>query len=236
VHSSGSSVKDPTLAPEGHRKIDWAARHSPVLNAVREKYLKDGSFEGLGVGVALPIEAKTAYLTVVLAEAGAEVAVAAPGPYFVQDDVAAAPGGAGRDGLRFLSEPAGGGRPGARTGAGPGIGRQVGRPHRRPGRARAPRAHNAPQPVERSARRVGGDDRAGWPKFRAMELEGVPGVPGHRRQRRPVQVPLRQPLRHRPIHSDGDNAEHEPDGRRQARSRPGLRVVRQGYRPATPRA
>jgi adenosylhomocysteinase len=90
MQSSGSSIKDPTLAPEGHRKIDWAARHSPVLNTIREKYLKDGSFEGLGVGVALPIEAKTAYLTVVLAEAGADVAVAAPGPYFVQDDVAAA--------------------------------------------------------------------------------------------------------------------------------------------------
>ena len=41
------------------------------------------------MGVALPIEAKTAYLTVVT-EAGADVAVAAPGPYFVQDDVAAA--------------------------------------------------------------------------------------------------------------------------------------------------
>ena len=87
---SGSLVKDPSLAPEGHRKIDWAAQHSPVLNAVRDRYLGDGTFEGLGVGVALPIEAKTAYLTVVLAEAGAAVAVAAPGPYFVQDDVAAA--------------------------------------------------------------------------------------------------------------------------------------------------
>jgi adenosylhomocysteinase len=85
-----STVKDPGLAPDGHRKIDWAARHSPVLNAVRDRYLKDGTFEGLGVGVALPIEAKTAYLTVVLAEAGAEVAVASPGPFFVQDDVAAA--------------------------------------------------------------------------------------------------------------------------------------------------
>jgi adenosylhomocysteinase len=90
MQSSGSSINDPTLAPEGHRKIDWAARHSPVLNTILEKYLKDGSFKGLGVGVALPIEAKTAYLTVVLAEAGADVAVAAPGPYFVQDDVAAA--------------------------------------------------------------------------------------------------------------------------------------------------
>ena len=85
-----SIVRDPALAPDGHRKIDWAAEHSPVLNAVRDRYLKDGTFEGLGVGVALPIEAKTAYLTVVLADAGADVAVASPGPFFVQDDVAAA--------------------------------------------------------------------------------------------------------------------------------------------------
>ena len=85
-----SMVKDPGLAPDGHRKIDWAAEHSPVLNTVRDRFLKDGTFEGLGVGVALPIEAKTAYLTAVLAEAGADVAVASPGPFFVQDDVAAA--------------------------------------------------------------------------------------------------------------------------------------------------
>src|SRR5918992_5352112 len=85
-----SMVRDPALAPEGHKKIDWAAEHSPVLNIVRDRFLKDGTLEGLGVGVALPIEAKTAYLTVVLAEAGADVAVASPGPFFVQDDVAAA--------------------------------------------------------------------------------------------------------------------------------------------------
>jgi adenosylhomocysteinase len=85
-----SIVRDPALAPDGHRKIGWAAEHSPVLNTVRDRFLKDGTFEGLGVGVALPIEAKTAYLTVVLAEAGADVAVASPGPFFVQDDVAAA--------------------------------------------------------------------------------------------------------------------------------------------------
>jgi adenosylhomocysteinase len=85
-----SIVKDPGLASDGHKKIDWAAEHSPVLNIIRDEYLKDGTFEGLGVGVALPIEAKTAYLAVVLAEAGAEVAVASPGPFFVQDDVSAA--------------------------------------------------------------------------------------------------------------------------------------------------
>jgi adenosylhomocysteinase len=85
-----SVVKDPALAPDGHKKIDWAAEHSPVLNTMRDNFLNDGTFDGLGVGVALPIEAKTAYLTVVLAEAGADVAVASPGPFFVQDDVAAA--------------------------------------------------------------------------------------------------------------------------------------------------
>ncbi|QYJ16454.1 Adenosylhomocysteinase [Rubrobacter xylanophilus DSM 9941] len=85
-----SVIRDPTLAPEGHMKIGWAAAHSPVLAAVRERRLKDGTFEGLGVAVALPVEAKTAYLAVVLAEAGARVAVAAPLPSVVQDDVAAA--------------------------------------------------------------------------------------------------------------------------------------------------
>jgi adenosylhomocysteinase len=85
-----SIVRDPALAPDGHRKIGWAAEHSPVLNTIRDRFLKDGTFDDLGVGVALPIEAKTAYLTVVLAEAGADVAVASPGPFFVQDDVAAA--------------------------------------------------------------------------------------------------------------------------------------------------
>src|SRR4029450_8878265 len=84
-----SIVKDPGLPPDRHKKIGWAAEHSPVLNIIRDEYLKDRSFEGLGVGVALPIEAKTACLTVVLDEVGADVAVASPGPFFVQDDVAA---------------------------------------------------------------------------------------------------------------------------------------------------
>ncbi|WP_273888154.1 adenosylhomocysteinase [Rubrobacter naiadicus] len=85
-----SSIRDPSLAPEGHRKMDWAARHSPVLDAVRGRYLEDGSLRDLGVAICLPIEAKTARLADVLAGAGARVAVAAPLPFVVQDDVAAA--------------------------------------------------------------------------------------------------------------------------------------------------
>jgi adenosylhomocysteinase len=32
-----SMVRDPALASDGHKKIDWAADHSPVLNDVRDK-------------------------------------------------------------------------------------------------------------------------------------------------------------------------------------------------------
>ena len=46
-----SVVKDISLAPEGHRKIAWTAEHSPVLNTVRDRFLKDGTFEGLGVAL-----------------------------------------------------------------------------------------------------------------------------------------------------------------------------------------
>ncbi len=85
----GSRIKDPALAPSGREKIEWVARHSPVLNTVRDRYLTDGTFDNLSVAVSLPVEAKTAYLAAVLAEAGASVALASPGPFFVQDDVAA---------------------------------------------------------------------------------------------------------------------------------------------------
>jgi adenosylhomocysteinase len=39
----GSVIKDPALAPEGHRKIDWVAQHAPVLNAIAREQLADGS-------------------------------------------------------------------------------------------------------------------------------------------------------------------------------------------------
>lgn len=85
-----SVIHDPGLAPGGHRKIDWAAQHSPVLNTVRDRYFGARGLDGVRVGMVLPLEAKTAYLATVLAAAGAEVTLAAPASPFVQDDVAAA--------------------------------------------------------------------------------------------------------------------------------------------------
>ena len=173
---SGSIVRDPSLAPDGHKKIDWAAEHSPILNIVRDRYLKDGTFEGLGVGVALPIEAKTAYLTVVLAEAGADVAVASPGPFFVQDDVAAAlaergvtvyassendPDDADREMERVLDRTAGD--------------KEAVLIDDRAGLVRL--AHTTRQELLPRIRGASEETTSGVARFRAMEREGILGFP-----------------------------------------------------------
>ena len=85
-----SLVKDPKLAPEGLRKIKWVEAHSPVLNALFEKRLSDGSLRGLPIAVCVPLEAKTAYLTLLLRRAGADVTLAGTAPGYVQDDVTSA--------------------------------------------------------------------------------------------------------------------------------------------------
>ncbi|HEY3170410.1 MAG TPA: adenosylhomocysteinase, partial [Thermoanaerobaculia bacterium] len=90
MSASSSVVADFRLAPEGARKIRWVAQHAPVLNAAFESRLCDGTLRGVNVAVCVPLEAKTAYLTLLLKRAGANVALAGTAPGYVQDDVAAA--------------------------------------------------------------------------------------------------------------------------------------------------
>ena len=90
MSASASIVADRSLAPEGHRKIRWVEQHAPVMNAAFERYLNDGTLRGQNVAVCVPLEAKTAYLTLLLHRAGANVALAGTAPGYVQDDVAAA--------------------------------------------------------------------------------------------------------------------------------------------------
>ena len=85
-----SLIKDPSLAPEGHRKIDWVAQHAPVLNKISGEQLADGSLRGRKIAMTIHLEAKTAYLALLLSEAGAEVTVAGSNPLSTQDDVCAA--------------------------------------------------------------------------------------------------------------------------------------------------
>jgi adenosylhomocysteinase len=85
-----SIIKNLALAPEGHRKIDWVAHHSPVLNTIAEKELADGALRGRKVAMTIHLEAKTAYLALLLSEAGADVTLAGSNPLSTQDDVCAA--------------------------------------------------------------------------------------------------------------------------------------------------
>jgi adenosylhomocysteinase len=86
----GSFIKDPSLAPEGHRKIGWVAQHAPVLNKIAGEQLADGSLRGRKIAMTIHLEAKTAYLAILLSEAGADVTVSGSNPLSTQDDVCAA--------------------------------------------------------------------------------------------------------------------------------------------------
>jgi adenosylhomocysteinase len=85
-----SSIADPRLADEGERRIEWAARHSPVLTKLARDRLSDGALRGRKVAVVVHLEAKTAYLATLLAEAGADVVTAGSNARSTQDAVCAA--------------------------------------------------------------------------------------------------------------------------------------------------
>ncbi|MFT9847977.1 adenosylhomocysteinase [Aneurinibacillus sp. REN35] len=85
-----SIVRDMSLAPNGHLKIDWVKEHMPVLNRIREQFEKEQPFKGLKVAISLHLEAKTAYLAKVVKAGGADVTITGSNPLSTQDDVAAA--------------------------------------------------------------------------------------------------------------------------------------------------
>lgn len=87
---SGSRIADASLAPDGHRAIEWARRRSPVLDGFVRRRIDDGSLRGRRVAVVVHLEAKTAFLATVLADAGAIVVAAGSNPWSTRDDVAAA--------------------------------------------------------------------------------------------------------------------------------------------------
>lgn len=87
---AGSRIADAALAPSGHQRIEWVRRRSPVLDGFVRQRLGDGRLRGVRVAVVVHLEAKTAFLATVLADAGAEVVAAGSNPWTTRDDVAAA--------------------------------------------------------------------------------------------------------------------------------------------------
>jgi adenosylhomocysteinase len=85
-----SCIADPGLAPDGHRRIEWARQHMPVLHRLLEERLSDGALHGRKLAVVVHLEAKTACLVLALQEAGAQVVAAGSNPLSTQDAVCAA--------------------------------------------------------------------------------------------------------------------------------------------------
>lgn len=85
-----SMIRDIALAPQGHDKINWVKNFMPVLNSLNEEFLRTKPLAGKKMVVTMHLEAKTAYLGLVLKNAGAQVVVTGSNPLSTQDDVAAA--------------------------------------------------------------------------------------------------------------------------------------------------
>jgi len=83
-------VKDISLAPSGQKKIDWVSRSMPVLNSLYDKFLKENVFTGKKIALCIHLEAKTAYLALIIQKLGAEVWVTSSNTLSTKDEVCAA--------------------------------------------------------------------------------------------------------------------------------------------------
>jgi adenosylhomocysteinase len=90
VSAKGNDVKDLNLAAEGQGLIDWAAREMPVLNLIRERFVKEQPLKGLKIAACLHVTSETANLMLTLKAGGADVALCASNPLSTNDAVAAA--------------------------------------------------------------------------------------------------------------------------------------------------
>ncbi|MBI3817802.1 MAG: adenosylhomocysteinase [Planctomycetes bacterium] len=82
--------KDPALATEGVRRIEWAANDMPVLAKIRERFEKELPLRGIKMACCLHVTAETANLMRTLKAGGGDVVLCASNPLSTQDDVSAA--------------------------------------------------------------------------------------------------------------------------------------------------
>ena len=90
VTKISGDIRDAALAPEGHRRIEWAAREMPVVRLIRERFARERPLSGLTLAACLHVTSETANLALALRDGGAEVVLCASNPLSTQDEVAAA--------------------------------------------------------------------------------------------------------------------------------------------------
>ena len=85
-----SEIRDINLAESGERKIEWVKRNCDLLRTLEKEFTQSKPFAGKKITLSVHLEAKTAYLCLVLAAGGADMYVTGSNPLSTQDDVAAA--------------------------------------------------------------------------------------------------------------------------------------------------
>jgi adenosylhomocysteinase len=85
-----SEIHDPSLAPGGRARVDWAEGQMPVLRSIRERFAAGRPLDGAKVAACLHVTAETANLMHALVAGGAQAALCSANPLTVQDEVAAA--------------------------------------------------------------------------------------------------------------------------------------------------
>lgn len=85
-------IADPSLAADGHKKIDWAWQYMPVIRRIKDKEIAGGKkpLAGHTIAVCLHLEMKTACLLEIFKELGATVVAAGSNPLSTQDAICAA--------------------------------------------------------------------------------------------------------------------------------------------------
>lgn len=83
-------VKNPALAQEGLKRIDWAEKSMDVLRLIRNRFAQQQPFKGVRIACCLHVTTETANLMRTLKAGGAQVALCASNPLSTQDDTAAA--------------------------------------------------------------------------------------------------------------------------------------------------
>jgi adenosylhomocysteinase len=83
-------VKDIALAGQGELNLTWAADHMPVLDIIKNRFMKEKPLKGLTIAASLHCTKETGVLVRVLEAGGAKVALAGSNPLTTQDDVVAA--------------------------------------------------------------------------------------------------------------------------------------------------
>lgn len=83
-------LRDPALADEGARKIEFAYTRMPVLAELTTRWAEDKPLRGQRIAACLHVTTETANLCRALVAGGAQVALCASNPLSTKDDVAAA--------------------------------------------------------------------------------------------------------------------------------------------------